>query len=117
MEKENKTWITNGVCLKKSFDGYRVIYPYKNEDGSLNWRNIILGGNWWKFIKVMLVILVILVACYSYARDTRVCRELISDPCQVCIDVGGFIDYSPVTSGFEVPNDYVLKGGLEDGNR
>ena len=74
--------IREGLYVKKSFDGYRVVYPYRNEDGSLNLFNILTGGNYWKLVKVGIILLLILGMSWAYARDTEACRDLISNPCK-----------------------------------
>jgi hypothetical protein len=48
------------IYLKKSYDGYRVIYPIKNDDGSWNWKNLIFGGSIWNFLKILLIFLLLL---------------------------------------------------------
>lgn len=37
------------VLLKRDFEGWRVVYPFKNSDGSWNWKNILTGGKGWKY--------------------------------------------------------------------
>jgi len=74
--------IREGLYIKKSFDGYRVVYPWKNDDGTSNWFNILVGGTWWSLIKVSILVFIILAVSWSYAHDTKSCRELINDPCK-----------------------------------
>ena len=41
----------DGSYLKKDeLFGYRVIYPYKNPDGTIHWFNLLTGGSWAKLI-------------------------------------------------------------------
>ncbi len=70
------------VYLKKSLGSWKVVYPWKNEDGTMNWFNFLTGGSWWRLIGVIFVIALILGMTFAYAHDTRNCRELISDPCK-----------------------------------
>jgi hypothetical protein len=74
------------IALKKSFDGWRVVYPYKNEDGTLNWKNII--GNKWSWIKIILLLLLISAVTYSYMHDTKACFNLMKtiseNPLEFC---------------------------------
>jgi len=68
--------IRDGLYVKNSFDGYRVVYPFKNDDGTWNWFNFITGGNYWKLIKVGLILLMLLGLSWSYMRDVGVCIDL-----------------------------------------
>ena len=43
IEAQNIPW-EEKVYLKKDFLGWRVVNPIKNEDGTINWFNFILGG-------------------------------------------------------------------------
>ena len=82
--------IREGLYVKKGFDGYRVVFPIKNEDGSLNWFNILTGGNWMKVAKLILIVLLVLGMSWSYMRDTRACRDLMEDPCPHLPDISAF---------------------------
>ena len=82
--------IREGLYIKKSFDGYRVVYPIKNEDGTLNWFNLLTGGSYWNLVKTMLVLLLILGITYSYYRDTKMCRDLIENPCDHLVNITNF---------------------------
>ena len=62
-------------AIRRSIDGYRVVYPNKNQDGTLNWKNILLGGSWWNLIKSLVVLGLILLFFWVYNHDTYVCRE------------------------------------------
>lgn len=73
-------WITlddKDVAMRKSFDGWRVVYPIKNKDNTLNWKNILISGSYWNFIKFLAFILFVLLFYYVYAHDTAICRETV----------------------------------------
>lgn len=65
-----------------------------------------IRGSWRKMFKVdwfaLLLIVTILLACYSYYHDTRECFKVLADPCSYC---NGYV--KPVFMG----NDSVLVGG------
>jgi len=63
------------VVLKKDFSGWRVIYPIKNPDGKINWKNFLIGGSWFNLIKVMLVVGLILFIAYSYKHDIEIAKK------------------------------------------
>jgi hypothetical protein len=72
------------VHLKKDFLGWKVIHPYKNEDGKINWGNLIFGG---KANTVSLIIYVIVLSMiYFGVKDMmNSCNEFASHPCDyVC---------------------------------
>jgi len=79
------------VYLKKSFDGWRVIHPFKNDDGSINWFNISTGGSYWNLIKVLIIVLFIMVLSWSYFRDIKVCTDfserIQEDPVGFCLNI------------------------------
>lgn len=63
------------VYMRKGFDGWRVVYPWKDENGKMNWKNIILGGNWGVLVKTVLIVLFVFLFFYVYTHDTKECRE------------------------------------------
>jgi len=46
------------VYLKKDYFGWRIVQPIKNEDGSYNWFNLILGGKRGLFILGLILFIV-----------------------------------------------------------
>lgn len=82
--------IDEGVYLDKDKFGYKLVYPFKNEDGSLNWFNIAVGGNWYSLIKTIGFVLLIIFMSWSYAHDVKECREVMAAPCEACQAIGGF---------------------------
>lgn len=82
------------IYLKKSFDGWRIIHPWKNEDDTLNWKNILVGGSGWNFVKVFIIVFLILFSVWAYQRDVRECSRIANyvatHPCEWC---------SAITSG------------------
>ena len=54
------------VALKYDFMGWRVVLPFRNSDGSLNWKNIISGGSWIKLFITMGLVAIILGAMFEY---------------------------------------------------
>jgi len=88
--------IRDGLYVKESFDGYRVVYPYKNDDGSTNWFNIFTGGNYWKLAKLAFILFVILGVSWSYRVDTKNCREFINNPCRFLPNITAFCTETPI---------------------
>lgn len=63
------------VVLKKDFTGWRVIYPIKNQDGSINWKNFLVGGSYWNLLKIGLVVGIILFIVWSYKSDIEATKK------------------------------------------
>lgn len=81
--------IRENLYVKKTGNTYRIIYPLKNEDGSINWKNLILGGSWGNFISVVFFVSLLIFALWAYAYDTKACRELLENPPSCGYVVGG----------------------------
>jgi len=65
--------------------GWRVVYPWKNSDGSINWRNFLLGDTN-LLIAGVIVIVFVLLFLYSYKQDMATFKEVIENPCKYCIE-------------------------------
>jgi len=73
MELRNK-WIEASelpqgekVYLKKDWFGWRVVEPWKNEDGSINYFNLLLGGK--RNLFILFVILIIALSIYLASHE------------------------------------------------
>ena len=67
------------VYLSKGIFGYRVVHPIKNEDGSQNWVNTLVGG-WGNFIKIIFIILLILFFLYGVNQMMISCNNMAAHP-------------------------------------
>jgi len=63
--------------LKKGFGGWRIVYPFKNSDGTLNWFNILTGGSWANLLKVGVIVALLIFLIFAYKIDISACKELI----------------------------------------
>ena len=73
------------IYLKKDFFGWRVVQPYKNEDGSMNWFNFITGG--WKNLTILLLLLVFGYIAYMGVTELISNYRLVAqNPCAYCTD-------------------------------
>lgn len=68
----------NIVYLKKGFAGWKVVHPIKNEDGSLNWKNLLIGGSWWNLFGLTAIIILILLAVQEYSTTLQVANECLN---------------------------------------
>ena len=81
--------VDDNIEVRKDFLGWKLVYPIKNEDGSINWKNLILGGSWYNFFKVILLVAFLLGTLWLYFKDLSVCMEAFRNPCNACMDIIG----------------------------
>lgn len=62
---------------KSIFNGWKVVHPIKNEDGSINWKNLICGGNWWNLVFVLVFVLVFLGFSIEYHNNFKECTKVM----------------------------------------
>jgi len=84
--KQKIIWITQehegkqeDIALRRSFDGWRVVAPFKNKDGTKNWKNILIQGSWGKVVLWLMILALILMFYWVYAHDTATCRETMAN--------------------------------------
>lgn len=71
------------VYLKKDIFGWRVIQPWKNEDGTINWFNLLTGGK--KNIAILIFLLVLAGLFYFAVQEIVSNYSIIADnPCEFC---------------------------------
>lgn len=82
-----KMEIEPSVELKKGgLERYRLIYKWKNQDGSINWFNFLTGGSWANLIKVILVVAFLVLLVVFYKHDTAVLLECCNNACKAIVD-------------------------------
>jgi hypothetical protein len=60
------------VYLKKnSVLGWKVVYPIRNEDGTINWFNLLTGGSWWNLLIPFFIVLMIILVLYEYTSNIK----------------------------------------------
>ena len=74
--------LVNGevVNLKKGMFGYRVIHPNKNDDGTINWINLLVGG-WGNLMQLLFILFVLLSLLYGTIEMNRACLDMAENPC------------------------------------
>jgi hypothetical protein len=63
---------------KSKLFGYKVVYPIRNEDRTINWKNLISGGSWIKLGIVILIVLIILGCVYEYSHAVKVANDCLN---------------------------------------
>lgn len=77
--------IRDDLYIKKGWDGYRVVYPTKNDltkpfsFNNINWKNFLTGGHWSYSLKLLIFIMALYFFVQMYNYDTAICREYASN--------------------------------------
>ena len=82
--------IRDGLYVKKSFDGYRVVHPWENENGTINWFNVFTGGSYWNLIKLLVILAIIFGMVYSYVHDIGNCINLQNNICSYLPNISAY---------------------------
>ena len=80
-EKLNRVCLNGDlVYLRKARSGWRVVHPIKNEDGSINWFNLLTGGSWWNVLFVCVVVFLICFAIWEYTHNIEILMSCFDNP-------------------------------------
>ena len=71
------------VYMKKDLFGWRIVQPIHNEDGTLNWFNILTGGTRNLAFTILMVVFV-LSFFWVYNHDTAEMQKVVEEPCLYC---------------------------------
>lgn len=66
------------IHLRKDFLGWHQVHPIMDEDGKLNWKNLIAGGSWTKLLIVIVVVLLILGCIYEYSTAIKIANDCLN---------------------------------------
>lgn len=86
--------LDESAYLKKEKNDWYVIHPIKKDvTRSLsfenidfrNYKNLILGGSWTRFFKLLLFIIWIIFMVWSYNSEIADYRDVAQNPCEYCI--------------------------------
>jgi len=81
---------------RKSF-GWSVVHPIRNEDGTINWLNLLVGGSWWNLFIVGIIVIIVLGCVYQYSKDINILLDCFKDPIQLetCKQSFGYYNLFP----------------------
>ena len=68
------------IALKKSGDSFRVVKPYRNKDGTINWFLLLTGGGWKNLIITALSVILILGLLREYAHNINTLLDCFRIP-------------------------------------
>ena len=78
-------------------DNFKVVKPYINEDGSINWFNLLTGGSWWNLVITAVIVIVVLGVLYEYSLNIQTLLDCFQVPgkLQACVDRFGYGQIGP----------------------
>jgi hypothetical protein len=74
------------IYLKKDRLGWHEVHLIKNEDGSINWKNLISGGSWIKLGIVIFIVLIILGCILEYSTALKIANNCLNNSCLTCLN-------------------------------
>lgn len=73
-----------GIYLKNSpLMGWGVVYPWKNEDGSINWFNFLTGGRWSNLVMTIIIVALLVLVTMEYSNNINMFLNCFSDSAQL----------------------------------
>lgn len=63
------------VFISQRDSSFKVVKPWKKEDGSWNWFNILTGGSWWNLGLVAFAVVIILGLLNEYSTNIGILQE------------------------------------------
>jgi hypothetical protein len=72
------------IYLRKSKLGsWKIVHPIKNPDNSINWKNLIAGGNWKNLIMISILVAIILFCLYDWSNAIKTANECLNKTIEV----------------------------------
>jgi len=68
------------INISKGRFGWAVVFPIKNEDGSINWFNLLTGGSWARIIMIGVLVLLICLAIWEYTHNIKILMSCFDNP-------------------------------------
>lgn len=76
------------ILLRKDFLGWHRVYPNRDENGKLIWKNLIAGGSWIRLFIVVVFVILLILAIIEYSTTTRIALDCLNNSCLYCQDTG-----------------------------
>lgn len=61
---------------KSSLFGWGVVYPYI-VDNKINWKNLLIGGNWVRFFIMLIFVFLLIVAIFEYNTAVHIANNCL----------------------------------------
>ena len=117
MEIGGRYWVDKNVFVKKEHllgNYYRLVYPIKHDDGSINWFNLCTGGSYWNLVKVAIFVIMMIALVMVYKHDMSSCVELNEKLAAQCITRIDFRE-TTWTDNYDISVWLNQTKGVEDG--
>lgn len=93
----------------------------RKENGNIDWKLLLVGPSWKKFITDRIIFLILIGLIFAYQYDTGNCRDAYNDPCKYCerIDVPfSYVNNTPsgISLDYEV-QDIILHEQTQETNQ
>ncbi len=113
MKKISKAFVEGEIInLRKGMFGYRVIEPIKNDDGTTNWMNFLIGG-WGNFFKLIFILFILGCFLFGAKQIMSGCNDMADNPCKYtnldCSTISGD------TPNLNFPNSLINNSNLKGG--
>jgi len=80
------------IFLKKNkYLGWTVVNPFKI-DGKINWKNLLIGGNWVRFFIVIMMVILILLAIMEYSNVVKIANECLNNSHTIIVNTSQWIN-------------------------
>jgi hypothetical protein len=67
------------IYLKKNNFGWKVVYPMRNEDNSINWKHLIAGRTWWNLVIVGLIVMILIGVVNEYSNNIELANQCFEE--------------------------------------
>jgi hypothetical protein len=67
------------LSLVKKSSNWKIVHPIKDLNGKIIWKNLIAGGDWWKILTTLGLVLVILLCLYDWANAINIANNCLNE--------------------------------------
>jgi hypothetical protein len=68
------------------FHKAREVYPIKNEDGKINWKNLLIGSVQ-QLISLLIYLAIAALIYFGMQQIVQQCNYAINNPCELCANL------------------------------
>jgi hypothetical protein len=85
MKKVNEVEVEGEkILLRKDILGWHRVYPNKDENGKIIWKNLIAGGSWFRLFLVAIIVILIVLAINEYRQAVTMAYDCVENSCKYC---------------------------------
>jgi len=68
------------VFVSQRKNTFKVVKPWRNEDRTINWFNILTGGSWMNLIITAVIVIVVLGTLWEYSQNIQALKDCFNVP-------------------------------------